>query len=393
MRSQQAINNFLDSLVRPEVEILRRHRPVYKVCVYAGVLSGVALALVLALSAGVSLLLTAVTALAAILTALSVAMLTKILTGAEQYTYYHYEIAVLAVVAALLSLGRKPLTPQLDLMVLALGVADTLGRWGCLMAGCCHGRPHDWGVQYGLKHAAVGFDSHLVGIRLFPIQIIESVAMFSTVVVGCVLFLTRPPGSTFAWCIMTYGAVRFCLEFARGDRSRPFLLGFSEGQWTSLIQMCAVVAAEATGRLPLTPWHAFLAPAIIMSAVGVALVRRFGKTGKHGLLHPEHLKEFAEAVEKVSNLAAQRASSPRWNLMPANVHLETTSLGVQISASQLASRTGFVYCYVLSRKDRKMTLDAARTLARLIVMLKRYCGANEVVAGKEGTFHLLIQPK
>src|SRR5271157_369937 len=329
-------------MARPEIEIFHRSRPVYKVCVYAGVLSGVSMALALARAAGVSLPLTAGMAVAGILTALSLAMFTKIATGSEHYAYYHYELAVLAVVTALLCLLGQPPKPQLDLTILELGMADTLGRWGCLMAGCCHGRPHEWGVGYGQKHAAAGFDSHLVGVRLFPVQIVESLWMFATVAAGSVLFLTRPPGAAFAWCIMAYGAGRFYLEFARGDRARPFLLSFSEGQWTSLFQMSAVFALERTRWLPSTPWHAFVVPGIIVTAIGVALGRRFGKTGKHGLLHPEHLKEFAEAVEKVSNLAAQRASIPRWNTMPANIHLETTSLGVQISASQIASQAGFV---------------------------------------------------
>jgi hypothetical protein len=381
----------LDRVVRPEFNIIGAPRPAYKVCVYVGVIAGVLLIVALGAVAGRPVLVVFGSSCLGIVVALAFAMSTKIITGAEQFTFYHYEIVVLGVVSGSLALAGLPLLPNLDLIILALGVADAGGRMGCLMAGCCHGRPHDWGVRYGPEHAAAGFESHLVGVRLFPIQIIESIWMFATVAVGSILFLTQPPGTALGWCVVTYGAGRFYMEFARGDRARPFLLAFSEGQWTSFVLISAALAGEQTGLLPFVAWHAFAEAAIIVTVIGVVLVRRLGKTGKHGLLHPEHLKEFAEAVERVSNVAAERASIPRWNTMPANIHLETTSLGIQISASQIASPTGSVCCYALSRNDREMTLAAAKILAGLIIRLRGLHGANRIVTGRPGVFHLLIQ--
>jgi prolipoprotein diacylglyceryltransferase len=388
---RKRFNDCLDRLVHPEVKFMRAWCAAYKMCVYTGVVSGVLLVIVLGSVRGNSVLIVAGSSSLGIIVALALAMLTKIFTGAEHFTFYHYEIVVVAVVSTFLWLTGLPLLTNLDLIILALGMADACGRVGCLMVGCCHGRPHDWGVRYKLAHAAIGFDWHLVGVRLFPIQIVESLWMFATVAVGSALFLTSAPGNAFTWRIMAYGAGRFYLEFARGDLGRPFVWGFSEGQWTSFLFMCAALAGEQAGLLPYHRWHAILIAVIAANIICVASRRRFEKIGKHRLLHPAHLKEFAEAVETVSRLAAERAPIPRWNTMSANIHLETTSLGIQISASQINGQTGPVHCYVLSCRDRQMTPAVAEALSVLIIRLRCYYGPKRIVAGKRGIFHLVIQ--
>ena len=70
------------------------------------------------------------------------------MTGEERIIYYRHEIAVMVVAALLLWLLRQPLLPYLDVTILGIGMFLTCGRMGCFMVGCCHGRPHDWGVCY-----------------------------------------------------------------------------------------------------------------------------------------------------------------------------------------------------------------------------------------------------
>jgi hypothetical protein len=125
--------------------------------------------------------------LTAVLTFLALAMVTKIITGEENLIYYHHEIAVMVVAACLLNLLYQPVLPYLDITILGLGTFLAFGRVGCLMVGCCHGRPHGRGVCYRAEHAAAGFTPYLVGVRLFPIQAVESVWVFSIVVVGVCL--------------------------------------------------------------------------------------------------------------------------------------------------------------------------------------------------------------
>ena len=107
------------------------------------------------------------------------------------------------------------------------------------MVGCCHGRPHRWGVCYREEHAAVGFTPYFVGVRLFPIQAVESLWVFCIVTTGVTFVLNgRPAGAALAWYVVTYDLGRFCFEFLRGDPDRPYLWGFSQPQWISLLLMC-----------------------------------------------------------------------------------------------------------------------------------------------------------
>ena len=55
---------------------------------------------------------------------------------------------MIAVATVLLSLLDAPVLSYLDVTVLSLGLFLAWGRLGCLMAGCCHGRPQNWGVRY-----------------------------------------------------------------------------------------------------------------------------------------------------------------------------------------------------------------------------------------------------
>src|SRR5262249_15128101 len=160
---------------------------------------------------------------------------------------------------------------------------------GCLMVGCCHGRPHRLGVCYRQEHADAGFPQYYVGVRLFPIQALESLFVFSVIAVGSWLVLTNhPPGEALAWYVFTYGVARFFFEFARGDTGRPELFGFSEAQWTSLLVMSVGVITEFYGIMPLHSWHAWAPIGVLLTMIVVALVRRFRKPAIYQLLHPYH---------------------------------------------------------------------------------------------------------
>ena len=87
------------------------------------------------------------------------------------------------------------------------------GKLGCVIVGCCHGRPCRFGIRYGREHADVGFPSHLVNIALFPIQLMESVFVLCLVVLGTIVLLKgHPPGSALAFYALFYAAGRFCME-------------------------------------------------------------------------------------------------------------------------------------------------------------------------------------
>lgn len=381
-------NSNLDKLVCPAVCIHHRPLPTFQVCGYIGLVLAILLAMTLViiyqhLSPFVMLGII----LAAVLTFFAQIFITKIITGEEDLVYYRHEIAVMTVAALLLWMLRQPILLYLDATLLGVGLFLACGRIGCLMVGCCHGRPYHWGVCYREKHAAAGFPSYYVGVRFFPIQAVESLWVFSIVCAGTFFVLSRhPAGTALAWYVVTYDIGRFCFEFVRGDRERPYLWGFSEAQWISLILMCAVVLAEVFGILALYPWHIVAMAFLICTMIVVALDRCLRRRVSYKLLHPHHMKEVAEAIELVAQTTAD------WNLgfRQDTVHVGRTSLGIQISASEIPKGASSIHHYALSHQNGSIPEEMVRVLTRLILQLKHPGSSSELLTGQHGVFHLLV---
>ena len=266
--------SFLDRVIRPEFCVFGRSREAFKLFGVLGFTVAIMLSSVLVFHAGLSPLMMTGIVLAAILTFLTLAMLTKVVTGEERLVYYHHQLAIVAVAGMLSWMFSEPTLAYLDVTMLGLGAFMICGRIGCLMVGCCHGRPHSWGVSYRPEHAAVGFPSRFVHVRLFPIQAVESLWIFFTVTVGTVLILNdRAAGEAFAWYVVSYAVGRFCFEFLRGDE-RSYLLGFSESQWISSGLLCFVALAEWAGLVVAHAWHFVVAIGMAVTMTTTILFRR-----------------------------------------------------------------------------------------------------------------------
>ncbi|MBI1883391.1 MAG: prolipoprotein diacylglyceryl transferase [Chlamydiae bacterium] len=121
----------------------------------------------------------------------------------------------------------------LDFMIPSLVLAHALGRIGCFMNGCCFGRPAtcSWAVTFppGSLPALHYGARHLI----HPTQIYESlllVALFF-ILLGLEKF-KKFEGQTFLNYLLLYPALRFSMEFFRGDN--PFFGPLSLYQWISL---------------------------------------------------------------------------------------------------------------------------------------------------------------
>ena len=251
-----AANRVFERLARTRMRLLRRDWPSFQLCGYTGLVFAIALGALLVVRSGLSLWVISAITLASMATFLVLAYATKIITGEEQLIYYHQEIAIMLVSALVARLLHGSVLPYMDVTILGVGTFLAFGRIGCLMVGCCHGRPCPWGIRYRSEHADEGFAHYLVGVRLFPIQALESLFVFLVVIAGSVAVLRgHPAGTAFTLYTIGYGFARFCLEFFRGDSDRPYTLGFSQGQWLSLWLMCGVVWAELAGRMPFHAWH------------------------------------------------------------------------------------------------------------------------------------------
>ncbi len=132
---------------------------------------------------------------------------------------------------------KLPLWTTTDMFAPGIALGHVVGRLGCLLAGCCYGRPttEPWSVIFTDPFAAsnVGTPLH---VALHPTQLYEAGAELLILVV---LLATERrgrqfPGRTFWIYIALYAISRFIIEFFRGD-PRGMLLGVSTSQFISLV--------------------------------------------------------------------------------------------------------------------------------------------------------------
>ena len=109
-------------------------------------------------------------------------------------------------------------------------VFHSIGRIGCLLAGCCYGR------EYNGFGSITFYNSDLApnGMPLFPMQIVESICNL-TIFTIILLTYKRFKGTyktIVLYCVL-YSIVRFVLEFFRGDVARGIIV-LSTSQWISI---------------------------------------------------------------------------------------------------------------------------------------------------------------
>ncbi len=133
---------------------------------------------------------------------------------------------------------KMEVLPFLELFSTVLPLGHSIGRIGCLFAGCCYGIPHEgkWSIIY---HQTMGVTP--LEIPLFPVQLVEAVLLFLLfLILLAVYFRGKAKGRCICVYGFSYGVIRFCLEFLRGDAERGVFGGISTSQWISLLFACFI---------------------------------------------------------------------------------------------------------------------------------------------------------
>jgi prolipoprotein diacylglyceryltransferase len=346
-------------LPRLHVRLGGREVSAFRLCGVVGLAGAAGLAGALAAILGASLAVQGLIVGAAVLTFFALAMATKVVTGREALIYYHHEVAVLTVAMAVAAVVGAPVLRHLDATALGLGVFLACGRVGCLMVGCCHGRPAPRrGVRYGHAHAGEGFPLHLVGVPLLPVQAVESVAVAGLVAVGVAAVLAgAAPGTGLVVYVTGYAVLRFGLELLRGDEGRRSAAGLTEAQWTSLALLAVMAAAGALGWVP-AGGAAEAAALALCFAVLLPLAIIDARAPSRRVRHPAHVRELAEALDG---------------------SLVRTSEGVLVSSGHDAG----VAHYTLSGA-------AAPVAAELVRRLRHPAAAARIVPGRGEIAHLVV---
>lgn len=114
-------------------------------------------------------------------------------------------------------------------------LSHAIGRVGCLLGGCCWGRPTGlpWAVTY-TDPAAHRLNGTPLGVALHPTVLYEAGLEAGNFLLGLALWHRgAPDGAIVALWMGLYGTERFLLEFLRGD-PRGGLGPLSTSQWLSL---------------------------------------------------------------------------------------------------------------------------------------------------------------
>jgi hypothetical protein len=374
---RELVNAGMDKLVRTHIRVSGCRQPAFRTCGGIGLVLAIALSLGLARARGLEMGVVFGLALVCIVSFLALAMARKIVCGGERLVYYHHEIAAILAAVAFLLISRRSVLPYLDITILGVGVFLACGRMGCLLVGCCHGRPALWGPRYRSEHVAVGFESCFRGVRLFPVAGLEALCVLMIVTVGLVFVVEgRPPGDSLAWYTVTYAVARFGFEYLRGDAGRSYWKGSSEAQWTSLGLACLAVLAELAGRLPFRPWHLLCPAFLLVLTMFNALLR----TAPRQLVHTKHIREIAETISQLGTRAK----------VSSEIHVQVTSLGLRISSGIVSAEGDQIEHYSFSRQNGGLESSEARALAALLLRLRPDSASGTIVKGREGVFHLII---
>ncbi len=167
MHVRRKLVRFLGGFSRPRILLPHSDWSSFRFCGCIGLALSTLLAMGLVMWQGLSSWVMAGVTVASVLVFFGLAMAAKIVTGEESLTYYHHQVAVIIVTILLLWLLHQPILPHLGVTILGVGLFLACGRVGCLMVGCCHGRPHRWGVCYREEHAAPASCRNSAGYRIF----------------------------------------------------------------------------------------------------------------------------------------------------------------------------------------------------------------------------------
>ncbi len=133
-------------------------------------------------------------------------------------------IAAVGACLILLKLKKLPIAKTADIIAPGIALGHSIGRFGCLFAGCCYGRECD--LPFAIKFTNPDGLAPL-NVYLHPTQIYMVISNFILFLV--LMWLQKRKkfhGMVFLVYIMLYSAFRSGIEFFRGDFRGDFFFEF-----------------------------------------------------------------------------------------------------------------------------------------------------------------------
>lgn len=150
------------------------------------------------------------------------------------FGYYGSIIGGLLALALVAVLGG-PAIELLGALALAAPWTQAVGRFRCIVQGCCHGRPVDWGIRVTNPHSRVVKLAELAGRPIHPTPLYSILA---NLVIGALLLRMYWAGASLLMIAGLYlvlsGMARFAEEAYRGEPQTQRFAGLPLYQWMAI---------------------------------------------------------------------------------------------------------------------------------------------------------------
>src|SRR5882724_2736704 len=160
---------------------------------------------------------------------------------------------------------KMPLWKTADVLAPSIALGSFFGRAGCLLNGCCYGRPTDlpWAIQFPNGSAAWDQQFHegLTGayspsLPVHPTEIYDALLNFALYLFLAWLFRRKKfDGQIFATYLICYAVTRGIVEIFRGDYTNlHYHFGLTPAQWIGVpifvagLALAAIISRRAPAK-------------------------------------------------------------------------------------------------------------------------------------------------
>lgn len=309
----------------------------------------------------------------------------KVITGIEEYIFYHNFFIVLLSIFVFLKVNKMPVIPFLELLCYSIALMQIIGRLGCLKSGCCYGRLNYWGITYNETLYKNKIPYYFINKRLFPVQFIESLLILIIFSSG-ILFIINDfkPGTGLIYYLVSYSLIRFFLEFKRGDIDRKYFLFLSEAQWTGSIIILILIILQIFNILPYYSILFYYSLTCLICLVFIILIIELNFK-QYSLFLPRHILEIADIIEKYPVKNSQLKV-----IKKENIKIKRTSKGLLISKGVITINNKLNTIVTFSHESIKLNKNIARLIGKYILIITTINKKCTISKGNLGVFHIVI---
>ncbi len=129
-----------------------------------------------------------------------------------------------------------PMAKVMEEMVSPIIIGHAIGRVGCLLGGCCYGKPSHFGIVY--KPGTPAYEAY-GAVKIFPVPALESVLLL----ILLLIILSVKHNAVFIYFI-GYSTIRFFIEFLRGDERGTFSGFLSPAQAICIVAFTVMICVR-----------------------------------------------------------------------------------------------------------------------------------------------------